>query len=436
LKVELKQLENWKRSLTVEVPVEDVQRHIDQLVQQYQRRMSLPGFRKGKAPGSLVRSSLSETIDQEVLDRLVPEAFEEALKQVGLESALHPRVEDLHYHAGEPLRFTALFEVRPDLTPRDYKGLSLSQETFEVADADVARVVEDLRQRAAEYPPTEAEAGDASLVVVDYVAKGEDGQLLPDGRRHNYPLELGAAGLLPEFREGLLGAKAGESRTLNVPYAPDFRNQDLAGKNVRYEMKIKEVREKKLPELDDTFARERFGARDLEDLRSRVRLRLEGEEHLAARERLEASLVEEVVKRNEFTPPESMVEGILDRLSERAREEDKEVPDEEIARLRVAYRAAAERTVKRDLLWEAIARDEKLEVPQDELDAEIRRIVESGAAEAAAGQRAPDEATLRSPRNLERIRGALLDRKVYEFLIQAAEVKTATRPRPQAPPAA
>ena len=305
-----------------------------------------------------------------------------------------------------------------------------------MADGDVARVLEDLRQRAAEYPPAEAEAGEGSLVVVDYVAKGEDGQLLPDGKRHNYPLELGAAGLLPEFRAGLLGARAGESRTLNVPYAADFRNQDLAGKNVRYEMKIKEVREKKLPDLDDTFARERFGARDLEDLRSRIRLRLEGEEHLAARERLEAALVEEVVKRNEFTPPESMVEGILDRLSERAREEDKEVPDEEIARLRVAYRAAAERTVKRDLLWEAIARDEQLEVPQDELDAEIRRIVESGAAEAAAGQRAPDEAALRSPRNLERIRGALLDRKVYEFLIQAAEVKTATRPRPPATPAA
>ncbi|MBI5836249.1 MAG: trigger factor [Candidatus Eisenbacteria bacterium] len=434
--MELKQHENWKRSVDVEVPVEVVQRHIDGLVQKYQRRMSLPGFRKGKAPESLVRSTLSDSLDQEVLDLVLPESFAEALRHAGVDpdTALRPRVEDLHYHAGQPLRFTAFFEVRPSLEPRDYKGLELTQEVTEVGEEDVARILEDLRQRSAEYPVSEAPAGLEAVVIVDYDARDEAGQPVADGKRHDYPLELGARGLLPEFRDGLLGARAGEGRTLTVDYPAEFGNPKLAGRKVRYDMKIKEVREKKLPELDDNFASTRFGAKDLEDFRTRIRLRLEGEERFAARERLEAAVAEEVVRRNDFAPPESMVEDLLDRLVERAREENKEVSDEDVARVRTEYRPAAERSVKRQLLWEALARAEKLAPSKEEMDAEVTRIVQAGAAEAQAeGRGAPDEAVVRTPRNLARIEDALTDRKVYEFLVNAAQVKTVSRPRASQP---
>ena len=431
LKVELKQLENWKRSLDVEVPVEDVQRHFDRLVQEHRRRMALPGFRKGKVPEHLVRQSLAGSIDEEFLNQVVPEAYEQALREAHVEPASQAQIENLQYRPGEPLRFTALFEVRPELEPRDYRGLKLLQEVAEVGDADVERVLADLRQQAAEFPVVEAEAGPESVVVVDYQAHDESGQPLPDGRRHGYALELGAAGLLPEFRDGLLGARAGQGRTLLVSYPADFRNPKLAGKKVRYDMTVKEVREKKLPELDDNLARERFGYRDVEDLRSHIRLRLEGEERLAARERLESAVVDEVLRRNDFSPPESMVESLLERLVERAKERDAGVPEEELARLRRDYHPAAERSVKRQLLWEAIARAEQLKLSTEEVDAEVRRMVEAGAAGAGRGQRGPDEATLRQPRNLERIQDALLDRKVFEFLIQASEVETRPRPRPE-----
>ena len=425
MKVDYKELEGWKRSLDVEIPVEDVNRHFDRLVDDFRRRMAVPGFRKGRAPKDMVMQNLGPSIEEEFLRKVIPDAYEQAMQTVSAVPVSQAQIENLHYKQGEPLRFTAVFEVRPEIHPRDYTGLSLRQEMVEIADEDVDGVLAGLVERAAEYPLVEGEAGPRSIVMVDYEAVDSQGKVIPDGRQKDYPVELGAEGLLPEFERGLAGARAGESRTLTVNYPPEFRNQKLAGQSIRYTMKIKEIRDKKLPTLDDNLARERFGARDLEDLKSRVRLQMEGEERLAARERLEGSLVDEVISRNDFTPPESMVEEILESVVERARSETPKASDEDIARLRDAYRSAAARAVKRQILWDAVARAEKLEVSDADVEAEILRILEApGAREAGR-----DEQTLRAPRNLSRIRSALEDRKVFDFLLQGAKVETTTRPR-------
>ena len=183
LKVELRELEGWKRSLDVEVPAEEVGRHFDELIQDYRRRMAVPGFRKGHAPESVVRQSLGGSIEEELLRRVVPEAYESAVHERGLSPISQAQIENLRYKQGEPLRFSAVFEVRPELAPRDYRGLEFRQEIYDVADEDVEKVLADLRNRATEFPIVEGGAGPASILVVDYEAHGEDGKLLPDGRR-------------------------------------------------------------------------------------------------------------------------------------------------------------------------------------------------------------------------------------------------------------
>lgn len=427
MKVELKELQGWKRSLDVEIPVEDVNRQMDTIVEEFRRRMSVPGFRKGKVPEKMARQSLGTTVDDEFLRRVVPEAYERAVRETAVVPAGQATIENLDYKPGQPLKFTALFEARPEIQPRDYRGLKLKQEIDEVTEEDVDKVLADLKERTAEFPVTEAPAGPGSIVMVDYEAHDENGKLMPEGRQHNYPVELGAEGLLPEFQTGLLGAKGGEGRTLTVNYPPEFRNQAMAGHSVRYDMKIREIREKKLPELDDNFAITHFGARDLQDLKSRIQLKMEGESRLAARERLEAAVVDGVIARNDFSPPESMVEELLNNVERRARDESKEITDDEVRQLREGYKTAAQRAVKRDLLWEAISRAESLKVEEAEVDSEIQRIVESARNRPQA--EAPDERALRSPAGRSRIHDALADRRVYEFLTGSAEIEQSVRPR-------
>ncbi len=427
MKVELKQLEGWKRALEVEIPVEDVNRQMDTIVEEFRRRMSVPGFRKGKVPEKMARQSLGPTVDEEFLRRVVPEAYERAVREAAVVPAGQATIENLDYKPGQPLKFTALFEARPEIQPRDYKGLKLKQENDEVNEDDVDKVLADLRERSADFPVSEGTAGPDSILLTDYEAHDENGKLMPEGRQHNYPIELGAEGLLPEFRTGLVGAKAGEGRTLTVNYPSDFRNEKMAGHSVRYDMKIREIREKKLPDLDDNFASTRFGARDLADLKSRIRLQLEGESRLAARERLEAAVVDDVISRNDFSPPESMVEELLNNVERRARDESKDITDDDVRNLREGYKSAAQRAVKRDLLWEAISRTEGLTVEATEVDAEIQRILES--AKSRQPGQGPDERTLRSEAGRSRIHDALADRKVYEFLTGSAEIAQVVRPR-------
>src|SRR5262249_14249956 len=131
LKVELKELEGWKRSLDVEVPAEDVSRHFDELVEEYRRRVSIPGFRTGHVPASLVRQNMGAARDEEFLRRVVPDAYEKAVQQAAVVPASQAQIENLKYRQGEPLRFTAVFEARPDLAPKDYQDLELKQEVDE-----------------------------------------------------------------------------------------------------------------------------------------------------------------------------------------------------------------------------------------------------------------------------------------------------------------
>jgi trigger factor len=232
-------------------------------------------------------------------------------------------------------------------------------------------------------------------------------------------VDLGAEGLLPEFKANLQGRKAGDAVRFEVAYPADFGNEELRGRTAAFRVQVKEVRERRGRELDDQFAAEVAGLRDLAELRARVRLNLEGEARMRLLRDQEEQLVTQLIERNPVELPESMVAGYLEEVSRRLKTENEEWTEEQHQQFVADYRPHAERRLKRDLLIDALVRAENITVPEEEVDETLR-----GAAE---GSMAPPELErmVRNPAQRERARVHLAERRVFALLREKAELKMA-----------
>jgi trigger factor len=286
-------------------------------------------------------------------------------------------------------------------------------------DEDVDKALEELRQRTAEWAPAERPAGEGDAVLVDYVRLNAKGKPIRKTEQKDALVELGASALLPEFRANLVGTKAGDHRDFQVTYPADFGNEELRGRSSTFSVDVQGVRERRVRPLDDEFAKEIAGMRDLAELKARVRLNLEGEARVKAQREQEESLVDQVIARNPMELPESMVVEYLEELVQRLKGEGREWSSEEEERFRTEYRPLAERRIKRDLLLDSIARAESVAVSDEDIDQALR-----GAAE---GEGAPPETerVLRSPEHRERARAHLMERKVFALLREKARLKMA-----------
>jgi trigger factor len=240
---------------------------------------------------------------------------------------------------------------------------------------------------------------------------------MPATRSKNQRVLLGAPGMLPDLENGLLGAVAGQERTVDVQYPAEYERAELAGKKVRYVISVRKIEEKKLRPLDDNLAREVFKLQSLEELRSRIRLNLEGEERVRMQRELEAALSEELVQRNPIELPERLIEWMLDRVIHKATE-GKSVPEALHKELEGRFRPNVERSLRREALLESLARQEHLEVTEEEVNAEIQRMVEADARQAARIR-----ARYQSPDRRRALRESLLERKALDWLINAAEIQ-------------
>lgn len=405
-----------RRVLELTVPPEEVGRHLDRVADEFQRRATLPGFRRGRVPRSLLEARYGGSLQEEALESAVEEAYEQALREKELTPVGSPRIEDVRYRPGDALRFRVVLEVRAPVEAKDYRGIALVRRVREVPEEEVASALERIREESAVRTAVDraAEAGD--VVAVDHVRIDEKGRTLKGTRVRDAELTLSEPGLLPEFREALIGARAGEGRTLQVRYPEDFSNPDLAGRSARFHLKVKKILEKKLRDLDDNLARELFQLGSLEELRSRIRLQLEGEERLRARRQLEEQLVEELLRRNTVPVPEGLVARLAEDALTRTVGETR-IPDEERESLSGRFRQAMERRVAREWLLEAIARQEGIEVAEDELAEELSQIAQ------ARGRAGAEFRALPAAQRRERVRDVLLERKIFDFLLGASEVK-------------
>jgi len=418
LNVQEKESTPTRKVLEIEVPAEEIAQELDRVVAETARRAALPGFRKGKVPRSLLEQRFGASFEQETLERALEGACRKAFNERAIVPLMPAEIEDLKYQHGGPLSFKASVEVRPDVLAKDYKGVPVTRKTREVTDEDVERELKALEESSTQWLDVERPAQDGDLLVVDHVRLDAKGQSLKSSRRRDVEIELGTEGLLPAFQEGLLGAQAGVSRTLKVSYPAEFQNAELAGKDVQFHVKVRKIREKKTRARDDNWAREIFGLETLADLVSRIRLNLEGEARLASRRETEDALVESIVDRNEVPVPERWIARRTDEeLAEMVRRSgSQEVPENELEELKGRVRAALERQVKREFLLDSIAAQEQLAVTDVEIGEELGKLLTAG------GRVAQEFRALSPEQRRSRVRDVLERRKVFDFLLEHAQV--------------
>lgn len=374
-----------QREIAVEIPADVVRTETDNLVNRYQKLARIPGFRKGKVPASIVRQRFGKEIEGDVVEALVPRYFREEAKKQNLAPVSQPRVTDLQIHEGEPLRFKASFEILPEIKLAPYDDIRVTTIDTTVTDEDVETALNNLREQHATYSAVEEDRpiADGDFAVVSFKGTPKEGEA--DAKPvevDEIMVEIGGQNTIPEFSENLRGAKSGETRTFDVKYADDFSDKRLAGKSMTYEVSVKGIKTKSVPELTDDFAKE-LGAElnTVDELRNRLRENMKAEKEHEATHQGKDKLVEELVKRNDFPIPEAMLNEQIDIRLERGlralaaqgmRTEDMKRMD--FTRLRTGQREAALREVKASLILEQIADEEKIEVSDEEFDHEVEAL--------------------------------------------------------------
>lgn len=418
MKVEVRDSEAGasQKVLLIEVSPEELNEDYDAILEDYRRRAVLPGFRKGKAPRNVLELQFGHSMEHEVLERAVKRTYEAAVREHRIEPVSYPQIEKIRFDKGQPLSYEAVVDVRPTITPRDYFELSVPSQEVSIPEDEVEKSLEELRQRTADWSPVEREAAPGDAVIVDYVRLNSKGKPVHKSEQKDALVELDAQGLLPEFRDNLLGKKGGEHIEFTVTYPEDFGNAELKGRAATFSLDVKGVRERRVRPLDDAFASEVIGMRDLSELRARMRLNLEGEARMKASRDEEEAIVDQLLAKNPIALPESMVAEYLDDLLQRLKDEREWTP-EEVERFRTEYRPTAERRIKRDLLLDAIMRAESIQVSEEEIDQTLRGAM----GEETTGPEA--ERAIRNPAQRERARNHLLERKLFHLLREKAQLK-------------
>jgi len=419
VKVDVRDAGPWRRVLAIEVPPEELRKDYDAALEEYGRKAALPGFRKGKAPRSMLEAQFGHSLEQEVLERAVRRSYQDAIREKGLDPVEYPAIDKISYEKGKPLSYEAAVDVRPQITPKDYTGLLMESRETAVTDEEVDKALEELRQRAASWEPVDRAATDVDALLVDYVRLNAKGKPIHKSEQTDALVELGGEGLLPEFKANLQARKAGDAVRFDVTYPAEFGNEELRGRTATFSVQVKEVRERRVRDLDDAFAADVTGMRDVAELRARVRLNLEGESRMKALRDQEDQLVRQLIERNPIELPESMIGAYLEEVSQRLRGENETWSEEQQQQFLTDYRPHAEQRLKRDLLIDALARTEGIEVPDEEVDEALRS--------AAEGSMPPPELErlTRNAAQRERARSHLTERKVFALLREKAEVKMA-----------
>ena len=415
-----------ERELWVEVPAAEVTRTWESVLARFQKHARIPGFRNGKVPGTLIRRKFAPEIRSEVLEHLVPHAFSAEAKKQELAPVGPPRIVEVELEEDKPLRFRAVFEALPPIDVTGYQEIKVSHEPITVSDEDIDRTITALREQHSTYINVDEDRGlaDGDFASVAFKSTGLEEGAQPV-EMNDVLVEIGGANTMPAFNENLRGAKAGESRSFDVTYPEDFSDQRLAGKTLHYDVEVKAIKSKSVPELNDEWVKD-MGQEDmntLEELRIRIREGMEHEKKHQAEHRVKDELLRKLTEKFPVPVPKLLVDNAIDQRLERGlrsligqglRAED--IKRMDVAKLREGQREGALREVRATLLLNKIAEAEGITVSDEELDREIA---------AAAQQSREDPLALRKQleqnNGLEGVRGQLRSDRALDWLYRHSE---------------
>ncbi len=382
-----------RRVFEIEIPSEEVERAKKGITRDFARRANLPGFRKGKIPESVAAQRFAAEIRDELLEHLIPDALGSAIAEKGVQPLGRPRIEDLRFEEGKPLAFRANVDVRPPIEPGDYTGVPIHDVSVEPDEPEIEQTLARILESHAEFLPIEgraAEKGDfaisdvASRLVelqspVLYTGAGEaiaDEKAGEWEKDEKVTLEVGHPDSMPEVNEALLGALPGETRRFRKTFAPDFPNEKFAGKTFDYDVTLVALKEKRVPELDEEFARHVGNAESAAELKEKIAAGIRAEKEAGRRRKFHREILDNLLSGVRISPPEVLVDAEVESALEdyagylQTRGVDPKEADWD--KLAADARPGAEKRVQEYLLLDEIARREDVSVTDTEVDAEVR----------------------------------------------------------------
>ena len=428
-----------KHEFTVMIEAGDIERQVQTKLEELSRSVRLPGFRPGKVPLKLLRQRYGTAVRTEVLEATVNDSSATAMRERNLRPALQPKVEIVKFNEGTDLEYKIAVEVLPEIQPMNFSELAIERLKPDVPDEEVTAAVERMAQRQRKQEKVDRPAEKGDVVVLDF-AGTSDGQPVPGAQATDYALELGSGSFIPGFEDALVGAAAGEQRTIDLTFPADYGSADLAGKPVQFAITVKEVRSLTPQPIDETLA-VAVGFDTLDELRKTVREQIEREYGQLARQKLKRDLLDKLAERHHFPVPEGMVEIEFDGIWRQVEDERKRVkeaqdakpddtppepvPPEDDEKMRADYRAIAERRVRLGLLLAEVGRANNITVAQEE----VNRALMEQARRFPGQERQVVEYYRANPQLLDGLKAPIYEDKVVDYIVELAQVSD----RPIAP---
>lgn len=416
--------EGLKREFRIVLPAGDIEQRVADKLRAVGATARIPGFRQGKVPFALLKSRFGASVRGEVLQEAVNDGSSKAITDHGLRPALQPKIEITSADPGTDLSFTVAVELLPEITPVDFKTIEIERLEVNVGDEDVDKEVE---RRSAQVKRTEpvseprpSQKGD--VVVIDF-AGTIDGKAIPGGKADGYHLELGSGSFIPGLEDQIIGAKAGEHRSVTVRFPDEYQNASLRGKEAVFEVDLKEIRALQPVPIDDELAKQ-LGQENLDALKAAVRKDLEATYNVVSRSRMKRVLFDRLAEAHDFPLPAGMVDmefnGIWqqieqDRTAGRLDAEDAAKSEDD---LRKEYASVAERRIRLGLLLSEVGRVNNIAVTAEELN----RALVNEARRHPGNERRVMEFYSQNPAAADTLRAPILEEKVVDFILEMAKV--------------
>lgn len=379
-------LEGNQGVLTIEVDAETVSQALDTAFKKVVNKVNVPGFRKGKVPRKMFEQRFGvESLYQDAIDVMLPEAYGKALEETGIEPVDYPEIDVQQMEKGKTMIFTATVTVKPEVQLGEYKGLEVEEQDTTVTDEDVEAELKNLQEKNAELVVKEdGEVANGDTVVIDFEGF-VDGEAFDGGQADNYSLSIGSGQFIPGFEEQIVGMKAGEEKDVNVSFPEEYHAPELAGKPAVFKVNLHEIKYKELPELDDEFAKDVDDeVETLDELKAKLKEKLQGDKEHQAKHAKEDAVIGKAVGNATVDIPEAMIKSETDRMMKEFEQRLQmqglnlelyfQFSGQDENALREQMKTDAEGRVKTNLVLEAIVAAENIEVTDADIDAEYENI--------------------------------------------------------------
>ena len=426
MKVTAENIDNQQVVLTIEVPAEELDKASDKAFKRIAGKVNIPGFRKGKAPRRIGEQQVGkEAVLDEAFDIVAQKAFEDALDEQKIEPVSRPKIDVVTLEAGKDLVFKATVTPKPELTLGDYKGLKIEKTVEEVTDEAIDKQLAQLQNHQSKMidAPEGAAVADGDFITLDF--KGfVDGEAFKGGEGKDYPLQIGSKSFIPGFEDQLIGAKVGEERDVNVTFPEEYQAKELAGKAAVFNCTVHSIKHKELPALDDEFAKKASTFQTLDELKKDIREKLEKNAETKAENDRRAAAIQQATDNASVEIPAVMIDNrvttMIQEMAMRLEQQGMKLEQylqyagTDVAKMREEYRETAEKNVKTDLMLEAVAKAENIQVEANDISAEVAAMAQTYGATPAQVQK-----IIKEQGRLGDLAATIMRRKTAQFIVDS-----------------